>query len=219
MERAPHLAVVRGSFDWRDVGSWQAVASLREPDASGNRGQGTRVAIATRDTYVHAGERLVATVGVENLVIVDTPDAVLVAHMDHLQRVREVVDELKARGHDAHRLHQSFASPWGVSTVLQNGPGFEVVRIEIKPGGAMPLQTLRKKSKHWVVVSGEAQVTNGERIYALRANESTSVAFEAEHRLANPGNEPLTVIEIQCGDLPDDDEIASSGMARGHVKT
>ena len=108
---AGEVAVVRGAFDWSDVGSWQAVANLTIADADGNRGQGERVAIETRGTYVHAGDRVVATVGVENLVIVDTPDAVLVAHRDHLQRVKEVVGELKARGHDAYRLHQTVADP------------------------------------------------------------------------------------------------------------
>ena len=134
MEKADRVAVIRGGFDWSDVGSWQAVSALTEPDAAGNRGQGERVAIDTRDTFVHAGERVVATVGVDNLVIVDTPDAVLVAHRDHLQRVREVVGELKARGHDAYKLHRTVARPWGAYTVLQEGPGFKIKRIEVKTG-------------------------------------------------------------------------------------
>ena len=115
------VAVVRGTFDWSDVGSWQAVAELSAPDADGNRGQGERVAIATRGTFVHAEDRVVATVGVENLVIVDTPDAVLVAHRDHLQRVKEVVGELKARGHESYQLHKTVARPWGTYTVLEEG--------------------------------------------------------------------------------------------------
>src|SRR5205823_3781944 len=113
---AGEVAVVRGSFDWSDVGSWQAVAALTETDDDGNGGHGERVAIATRGTYVHSGARIVATVGVENLVIVDTPDAVLVAHRDHLQRVKDVVGELKARGHEAYKLHRTVARPWGAYT-------------------------------------------------------------------------------------------------------
>ena len=122
---AGDVAVVRGTFDWSDVGSWQAMAELSAPDADGNRGQGERVAIATRGTYVHAGDRVVATVGVENLVIVDTPDAVLVAHRDHLQRVKDVVGELKARGHESYRLHKTVARPWGAYTVLEEAPGLQ----------------------------------------------------------------------------------------------
>jgi mannose-1-phosphate guanylyltransferase / mannose-6-phosphate isomerase len=121
MERAAEageVAVVRGSFDWSDVGSWQAVAALTEADGDGNGGQGQRVAIGTRGTYVHAADRIVATVGVENLVIVDTPDAVLIAHRDHLQRVKEVVGELKARGHEAYKLHRTVSRPWGAYTLL-----------------------------------------------------------------------------------------------------
>jgi mannose-1-phosphate guanylyltransferase len=116
------VTIVRGTFDWSDVGSWQAVSDLTEPDDHGNRGQGDRITIATRGTYVHSDNRVVATVGVENLVIIDTPDAVLVAHRDHLQRVKEVVSVLKARGHDAYRMHRTVARPWGAYTVLQDGP-------------------------------------------------------------------------------------------------
>src|SRR6476469_3091011 len=134
---AGEVAVVRGNFDWSDVGSWQAVAALTLPDGDGNACQGERVAIATRGTYVHAAHRIVATVGVENLVIVDTPDAVLVAHRDHLQRVKEVVGELKARGHDAYKLHRTVSRPWGAYTVLEEGAGFKIKRIEVRPGAAL----------------------------------------------------------------------------------
>ena len=122
---AGSVAVVRGTFDWSDVGSWQAMAELSAPDAHGNRGQGERVTIGTTGTYVHAGDRVVATVGVENLIIVDTPDAVLVAHRDHLQRVKDVVGELKARGHESYRLHKTVARPWGAYTVLEEAPGIQ----------------------------------------------------------------------------------------------
>jgi mannose-1-phosphate guanylyltransferase len=165
---------------------------LVEPDVDGNRGQGVRVAIATRDTFVHAEDRVVATVGVENLVIVETPDAVLVAHRDHLQRVREVVVELKARGHDAYKLHRTVARPWGAFTVLQEGPGFKIKRIEVKPGGILSLQMHAHRSEHWVVVSGEARVTNGDRVYPIQVNESTFIPLKTKH----PG---------KCGWNPGDD--------------
>jgi mannose-1-phosphate guanylyltransferase len=203
MEKAAtcgEVAIVRGTFDWSDVGSWQAVSDLTEPDHHGNRGQGVRVAIATRGTYVHSEDRVVATVGVENLVIIDTPDAVLIAHRDHLQRVKEVVGELKARGHESYRLHKTVARPWGAFTVLQDGPNFKIKRIEVKPGAALSLQLHHRRSEHWVVVSGTAQVTCGDEIYRIGANESTYIPVETRHRLENPASEPLVMIEVQCGD-------------------
>jgi len=129
------VAVVRGEFDWSDVGSWQAISELTDADADGNRGRGERVAIATRGTFIHSEDRLVATIGVENLVIVDTPDAVLIAHRDHLQRVKEVVGELKARGHDAYKLHKTVARPWGTYTLLEE---------ERSPLGLLHEQTLHR---------------------------------------------------------------------------
>jgi mannose-1-phosphate guanylyltransferase/mannose-6-phosphate isomerase len=210
MERAAaagEVAVVRGTFDWSDVGSWQAMAELSPSDAQGNRGQGERVAIATTGTYVHAGDRVVATVGVENLIIVDTPDAVLVAHRDHLQRVKEVVGELKARGHEAYRLHRTVARPWGAYTVLQEGPRFKIKRIEVKPGAALSLQLHHRRSEHWVVVAGVAKVTRGDETYVVNANGSTYIPVETRHRLENPTGEPLVMIEVQCGDYLGEDDI------------
>jgi mannose-1-phosphate guanylyltransferase/mannose-6-phosphate isomerase len=210
MEKAAteaEVVVVRGAFDWSDVGSWKAVSELVGADRDGNRGQGERVAIATRDTYVHAEDRVVATVGVQNLVIVDTPDAVLVAHRDHLQRVKDVVGELKARGHESYRLHRTVARPWGAYTVVQEGPGFKIKRIEVKPGAALSLQLHHRRSEHWVVVRGVADVTCGDRTYAVRANESTFIPVETRHRLANSTAEPLVMIEVQCGDYLGEDDI------------
>jgi mannose-1-phosphate guanylyltransferase len=210
MERAAEageVAVVRGTFDWSDVGSWQAVAALTSPDDEGNRGHGERVAIATRDTYVHAADRVVATVGVENLVIVDRADAVLVAHRDHLQRVKDVVNELKARGHDAYKLHRTVSRPWGTYTVLEEGPGFKIKRIEVRSGASLSLQLHHRRSEHWVVVRGVARVTNGEREFDVHANESTFIPIETRHRLENRGTEPLVIIEVQCGDYLGEDDI------------
>ena len=210
MERAAEageVAVVRGVFDWSDVGSWQAVAALTAADDSGNRGHGERVAIATRGTYVHAGDRIVATVGVEDLVIVDTADAVLVAHRDHLQRVKDVVGELKARGHEAYRLHRTVSRPWGAYTVLEEAPGFKIKRIEVRPGAALSLQLHHRRTEHWVVVQGVAHVTNGEREFDVHPNESTYIPVETRHRLENRGSEPLVIIEVQCGDYLGEDDI------------
>ena len=204
---AGEVAIVRGSFDWSDVGSWLAVSELTEPDAHGNRGRGERVSIATSGTYVHTDERVVATVGVENLVIVDTPDAVLVAHRDHLQRVKEVVGELKARGHEAYKLHKTVARPWGTYTVLEEGPRFKIKRIEVKVGGSLSLQLHHHRSEHWIVVQGTARVTRDEDVFLVGANESTYIPIETKHRLENPGTEQLVMIEVQCGDYLGEDDI------------
>ncbi|HTI46138.1 MAG TPA: mannose-1-phosphate guanylyltransferase/mannose-6-phosphate isomerase [Casimicrobiaceae bacterium] len=221
MERAAaagDVTVVRGSFDWSDVGSWQAVAELTQADGEGNRGRGERVAIDTRHTYVHAEDRIVATVGVENLVIVDTPDAVLVAHRDHLQRVKEVVGELKARGHEAYKLHKTVSRPWGTYTVLEEGRGFKIKRIEVRPGAALSLQLHHRRSEHWVVVQGTARVTCGDDVFDIGANQSTFIPVETRHRLENPGTEPLAIIEVQCGDYLGEDDIVRFDDRYGREK-
>ncbi len=195
MEKAagatPGVVGVRGTFDWSDVGSWQAISELVPADALGNSGQGERIAIDTRGTFIHAEDRVVAAVGVDNLVIVDTPDATLVAHRDQLQRVKEVVGELKARGHEAYKLHRTVARPWGAYTVLQEGPGFKIKRIEVKPGAALSLQLHHRRSEHWVVVRGIADVTRGEETFAgareridVHSREHEAPAGELDRRAA-----------------------------------
>jgi len=220
MERAAadgNVAVVRGDFDWSDVGSWQSISELSPADEHGNRGSGERVAIDTRATFIHSEDRIVATIGVENLVIVDTRDAVLVAHKDHLQRVKDVVAELKARGHDSYKLHKTVVRPWGTYTVLEDGPGFKMKRIEVKPGGSLSLQLHHRRSEHWVVVRGTARVTIGERVYDVPQGESTFVPVETRHRLENRGTEMLAIIEVACGDYIDEDDIVRFDDKYGRV--
>jgi len=220
MEKAAaegRVAVVRGEFDWSDVGSWQAVSELSEADADGNRGSGERVAIDTRGTFVHSEDRLVATIGVADLVIVDTADAVLVAHRDQLQRVKEVVGELKARGHDAYKLHKTVTRPWGTYTVLEEGPGFKIKRIEVKPGASLSLQLHHRRSEHWVVLRGTARVTSGESVFDLPQGESTFIPVETMHRLENRGTAPLAIIEVACGDYIEEDDIVRFDDKYGRV--
>ncbi|MCC6867928.1 MAG: mannose-1-phosphate guanylyltransferase/mannose-6-phosphate isomerase [Burkholderiales bacterium] len=214
---AGEVAVVRGEFDWSDVGSWQAVSELTAADADGNHGLGERVAIATRGTFIHAQDRVVATIGVENLVIVDTPDAVLVAHRDHLQRVKEVVGELKARGHEAYKLHRTVARPWGTYTILEEGPGFKIKRIEVKPGGQLSLQLHHHRSEHWIIIRGTARVTADDRVFDLPAGESTFIPVETRHRLENPGHDTLAIIEVACGDYISEDDIVRFEDRYGRV--
>jgi len=220
MERAAadgNVAVVRGDFDWSDVGSWQSIAELTPADDHGNRGSGERVAIDTRGTFIHSEDRIVATIGVEDLVIVDTRDAVLVAHKDHLQRVKDVVAELKARGHDSYKLHKTIARPWGTYTVLEEGSGFKMKRIEVKPGGSLSLQLHHRRSEHWVVVRGTARVTCGERVYDVPQGESTFVPIGTRHRLENCGTEMLAIIEVACGEYIQEDDIVRFDDKYGRV--
>ena len=193
------------------------MAELSDADADGNRGQGERVAIATRGTYVHAGDRVVATVGVENLVIVDTPDAVLVAHRDHLQRVKDVVGELKARGHESYRLHKTVARPWGAYTVLEEGPGFKIKRIEVKPGAALSLQLHHRRSEHWVVVAGMAQVTRGEDMFDLPTGDRRTFRSRPSIGWRIRRSDPLVMIEVQCGDYLGEDDIVRFDDKYGRV--
>jgi len=212
-----NVAVVRGDFDWSDVGSWQSISELTEADAEGNRGSGERVAIDTHNTFIHSEDRIVATIGVDNLVIVDTRDAVLVAHKDHLQRVKDVVAELKVRNHDSYKLHKTIARPWGTYTVLEEGPGFKMKRIEVKPGGQLSLQLHHRRSEHWVVVRGTAHVTIGERIYDVPQGESTFVPVGTRHRLENRGAETLAIIEVACGEYIQEDDIVRLDDKYGRV--
>ena len=220
MEKAAQdgrVAVVRGEFDWSDVGSWQAVSELTDADADGNRGRGERVAIATRGTFIHSEHRVVATIGIENLVIVDTPDAVLVAHRDHLQRVKEVVVELKARGHDSYKLHKTVARPWGTYTVLEEGPGFKIKRIEVKPGGSLSLQLHHRRSEHWVVLRGTARVTSAKASSTcLTANRRSSRSRPCTASKIR-GTDVLAIIEVACGDYIEEDDIVRFDDKYGRV--
>ncbi|CAG0969062.1 mannose-1-phosphate guanylyltransferase / mannose-6-phosphate isomerase [Burkholderiales bacterium] len=207
MEKASGVVAVRGAFDWSDVGSWQAVGDLVAPDGEGNRRQGESVAIDTRDTMIHAEDRVVATVGVRDLVIVDTADATLVAHRDHLQQVKDVVAALRTRGHEAWRTHRTVSRPWGAYTVLLEAPHFKIKRIEVSPGEALSLQRHRHRSEHWVVVQGRARVTNADRSFDVARDESTFVPAGSVHRLENTGEDALVVVEVQCGDYLGEDDI------------
>ena len=159
------------------------------------------------NVHAQTEDRLVAAVGLRDVVIVDTPDAVLVCDRHASQKVKDVVNELKRRGHDAHKLHRTVARPWGTYTTLQEGPRFKIKRIEVKPGASLSLQMHHHRSEHWVVVSGTGRVKVDDREVLLAPNESTYVPVGSKHRLENPGRVPLTLIEVQCGDYVGEDDI------------
>jgi len=207
MEHASDVQVLPARFAWSDIGSWSAVAEQFVADAEGNTTQGEALFVNARNTHVHSEDRLVAAVGVDNLLVVDTPDALLVATKDASQQVKEIVARLKSTGHESARLHRTVARPWGTYTVLQDGPRFKIKRIEVRPGHSLSLQMHHHRSEHWIVVSGTAQVTCDERTYLVAANESTYIPIGTRHRLVNPGLMQLVMIEVQCGDYLGEDDI------------
>ncbi len=201
------VAVVPCNIGWSDIGSWTALGDLTEPDSNGNRVQGDTLLHNTRNCTIHSNDRLVGTVGVENLIIIDTPDAVLVADKSRAQDVKQIYAELKAKGHEAHKLHRTVHRPWGTYTVLEEGNGFKIKRIEVKPGASLSLQMHHHRSEHWIVVSGMAKVTNGERELFVNTNESTYIPAGHKHRLGNPGLLSLVMIEVQSGGYLGEDDI------------
>ena len=207
MEKAAGIAVVRAGFAWSDVGSWNAVSELTPCDANGNRMVGDAVMVDSSDCYVQSADRVVAGVGLHGLLIIDTPDALLIADRDQAQKVRAVTERLKLAGHPAHKIHRTVTRPWGSYTTLEQGPGFKLKRIVVNPGASLSLQLHHRRSEHWVVISGVAQVINGEREFEVRPNESTFIPAGNRHRLSNKDSAPLTIIEVQTGDYVEEDDI------------
>jgi mannose-1-phosphate guanylyltransferase len=207
MEKSRRVSVVPCDIGWSDIGSWAAIADLVPADDRGNRVEGAAVLHDVSGCYIRSAERVVGAVGVEDLVIVDTPDALLVARRERAQDVRNLYAQLKAQGHPAHRLHRTVHRPWGTYTVVEEGPGFKIKRIEVKPGASLSLQMHHHRSEHWVVVSGTAQVVNGERLITIEANESTFIPAGHRHRLENATALPLVIIEVQSGPYLGEDDI------------
>jgi mannose-1-phosphate guanylyltransferase / mannose-6-phosphate isomerase len=207
MERSDRVAVVPATFAWSDVGSWKAVSELTSPDQSGNRKQGEAMFVDSRNCYVQSDSRMIAAVGVDGLIIVDTPDALLVASQDRIQDVKKVAQQLKLARHPTHLLHRTVIRPWGNYTVLEEGAGFKIKRIVVKPGASLSLQMHYHRSEHWIVVSGTAQVVNGEQQLLVRTNESTFIPAGHKHRLENPGRVDLVMIEVQSGSYLEEDDI------------
>ena len=207
MEKAASVAMVEARFGWDDIGSWPALAGLIPPDEQGNRFQGDVVAIDSWNNIVSSSGRVVATVGLDNMLIIDTPDALLVADGDRAQEVKDIVAKLRASGHEAATQHRTVHRPWGTYTVLEEGPGFKLKRIVVKPGASLSLQLHHRRSEHWVVVSGVAKVVNGEHEILISPNESTYIPANTQHRLMNPGDVDCVMIEVQVGDYVGEDDI------------
>ena len=217
MERSDRVAVVPGQFDWSDIGSWSAVGDLAPADGDRNRIEGDAVLHDVIGCYIRSEHRLVGAVGVRDLLIVDTADAVLVAHRDRAQDVKSLYAKLKTKGHEAHRLHRTVHRPWGTYTVLEEGPGFKIKRIEVKPGASLSLQMHQHRSEHWIVVSGTASVVNGDVELQVATNESTFIPPRHRHRLSNATQAELVIIEVQSGPYLGEDDIVRFDDQYGRI--
>ena len=210
MERTSHAVVVPADIGWSDVGSWSAlwqVQQAKHADAAGNVQRGDVYLDGVSNSLVRAESRIVALVGVSDLIVVETPDAVLVAHKDQVQRVKQVVDHLKSKERTEHLHHTKVYRPWGYYEGIDSGDRFQVKRITVKPGEKLSLQMHHHRAEHWVVVSGTARVTCGDKVSLLSENESTYIPIGMNHRLENPGKVPLHIIEVQSGSYLGEDDI------------
>lgn len=220
MERAQRRAVVAAGFDWSDVGSWKAVSEIpssTQADAAGNRVHGKAVVVGSENCYIQSDKRIVAVVGVKDLVIVDTGDAVLVSDREHVQQVKQVVEQLRVDDHHSVRHHQTVHRPWGSYTVLEDESDCKVKRLTVKPGQVLSLQLHHRRSEHWTVVQGTAKVRVGDKEFLLNRNESCYIPVETLHRLENPTDTDIHLIEVQCGDYFGEDDIVRLEDRYGRV--
>lgn len=206
MEKTADAVVVPLDAGWNDVGSWTALRDVSEQDADGNAHHGDVIAIDCRNTYAY-GERLIALVGLDDVIVVETDDAVMVGRSDRMQEIKQVVARLKADARPEATWHRKVYRPWGAYDSIDNGDRFQVKRITVKPGGTLSLQMHHHRAEHWVVVSGTAEVTRGDEVILLGENQSTYIPLGVTHRLRNPGKLPLELIEVQSGSYLGEDDI------------
>lgn len=211
LERCPGsdfpIEVVPLNAGWSDLGAWDAVWQLGNKDTDGNVVTGDAVTIDTQNSLIHASHRLVGTVGVQDLVVVETADAVLVGHRNQAQQVKAIVKALSDQQREEHELHRKVHRPWGWYDSIDEADRFKVKRIMVNPGASLSLQKHHHRAEHWIVVSGTAEVTCGENVLVLTENESTYIPLGEVHRLANPGKIPLEIIEVQSGSYLGEDDI------------
>ena len=218
MERADNTAVVASDFGWSDIGSWKAISELYESDEAGNRIKGKAVMVGSTDCFVQSEERVVAAVGVKGLVIVDTGDAVLVADRNQAQDVKEVVTQLSDLKQEAVNFHKTVHRPWGSFVILEDAADCKVKRLVVKPGQVLSLQRHKRRSEHWTVVTGEAKIRLGDEEIMLKANQSTYIPAGTLHRLENPGEEDIHLIEVQTGDYFGEDDIERLEDIYGRIR-
>jgi mannose-1-phosphate guanylyltransferase / mannose-6-phosphate isomerase len=207
MEKTADAVVVPLDAGWSDVGSWASLHAASDADASGNVCHGDVLVEDTSNCYLYSESRLVAAVGLDNHVVVETKDAVLVAPKDRVQDVKVLVGKLKDLGRYEHSLHREVFRPWGSYDSLENGARFQVKRLSVKPGAQLSLQMHHHRAEHWVVVSGTARITRGDETFILEENQSTYIPIGVKHRIENPGKIPLHIIEVQSGSYLGEDDI------------
>ena len=220
MEKSSKVSVVSCDIGWSDIGSWDSLSELSSIDESGNRLDDAdhTIIINSKNNYIKSdANRVIAAVGVEDLIIVDTPDALLIANKNNAQDVKKVVAQLKDTKHESCQLHLKVSRPWGSYTTLEEGNGFKMKRICVKPGGSLSLQMHHHRSEHWIVVSGTAMVVNGDKETLLHANESTYIPAGQMHRLTNPGLIECVMIEVQVGVYLGEDDIVRFSDIYGRV--
>ena len=223
MEKCPgdascDIRMVPLDAGWSDLGAWDAVWQVSAKDADGNASVGDTLLSDSRNTLVHATSRLVGVVGLDNIVVVETPDAVLVADRSRSQDVKAIVGQLQGAGRSEQTLHRQVHRPWGWYDSIDSGARFQVKRIMVKPGASLSLQMHHHRAEHWIVVSGTAEVTNGDQVILLTENQSTYIPLGTTHRLANPGKVPLEIIEVQSGSYLGEDDIVRFEDTYGRVK-
>jgi mannose-1-phosphate guanylyltransferase/mannose-6-phosphate isomerase len=192
---------------WNDLGAWEAVWQVGNKDSQGNVTSGDVLLSNTTSSLIHATSRLVSTVGLDNILVIETADAVLVADRSKSQDVKHIVNQLDSQQREEKNLHRKVTRPWGWYDTIDQGDRFKVKRIQVKPGASLSLQMHHHRAEHWVVVKGTAKITNGEKVITLVENQSTYIPKQQTHRLANPGNTLLEIIEIQSGSYLGDDDI------------
>jgi len=207
IEKSDKVAVVCAELGWHDVGSFTSLAELERPDESGNVVHGSAVAVDTSDSILWGDRRIVAALGLKDIVVVDTPDATLICPKDRCQDVRRVVEVLKEKGATEALSHRMVQRPWGTYTVMEEGPGFKIKMIEIKPKARLSQQVHHHRSEHWVILSGTARVERGGEEIMLHPNESTYIPVSTPHRLENPGKIPVRLIEVQNGEYLEEDDL------------
>ena len=223
MERCPEspefdIRMVPMNAGWSDLGAWDAVWEVSSKDAAGNATHGDALVSDSRNTLVHATSRLVGVVGLDNVIVVETPDAVLVADRSRSQDVKAIVGQLHGSGRREHALHRQVYRPWGWYDSIDSGERFQVKRIMVKPGASLSLQMHYHRAEHWIVVTGTAEVTNGDQVILLTENQSTYIPLGTTHRLSNPGKVPLEIIEVQSGSYLGEDDIVRFEDTYGRVE-
>ena len=208
LEKSRDVVVIEAAFEWSDVGSWSSLKDLLKPDSKGNIIKGPVVDIGSTDSFIIGADRVVATIGLKDMILVDTPDATLVCPKDRAQEVKDIVGALKKKGYMVHDEHVTTERPWGIYTVLEAGDRYKIKKIRVEPGRRLSLQSHKKRSEHWVVIRGRARVRRGEETVIVKTNESTYIPRGVKHRLENPSKTtPLEIIEVQNGDYVGEDDI------------